>query len=71
MKHDAGFKRGPKGANDHPPLLLCWFREIGGNSMCLGATDKSSYTCIVVFPEMDNSVYWRANPLFDAAVKHI
>ena len=46
--------------------------------MCLGATDESSYTCtgtcIVIFPEMDkmdNSVYWRANPLFHAAVKHI
>ena len=41
--------------------------------MCLGATDKSRYTCIVIFPEMDkmdNSVYWIANPLFHAAVKH-
>ena len=39
--------------------------------MCLGVTDKSSYTCIVIFPEIDNSVYWRANPLFHVAVKHI
>ena len=37
--------------------------------MCLGATDKSSYTCIVIFPEMDNSVYWRANPLFHLSNK--
>ena len=39
--------------------------------MCLGATDTSSYKCIVIFLEMDNLVYWRANPLFHAAVKHI